>query len=117
MLSEFQKKIVEFQKLVDSISYKDWRFHVKQAARDIMYLQVGFVDEGEYWTGRKWLLSEHMTKSEVVQTAFKAVMTAEEHETREKFLYKDKAIFGPHYDVDFLSDVVGMDVVDARSHA
>lgn len=43
-----------------------------------------------------------MTKSEVVQTAFKAVLTAVEHETRETFLYRNKAIFGPHYNVDAL---------------
>ena len=43
-----------------------------------------------------------MTKSEVIQTAFKAVLTAMEHEVREKFHYKGKPIFGPHYHVDAL---------------
>lgn len=54
------------------------------------------------WVSRKWMLSAHMTKSEVVQTAFKAVMTAVEHETREQFIYKGAAIFGPHFNVDHL---------------
>lgn len=54
------------------------------------------------WKGRKWRLSSHMTKSEIVQTAFKAVMTAMEHETREKFTYRGATIFDPHYDVDRL---------------
>ncbi len=52
--------------------------------------------------GRKWFLSPHMTRSEVVQTAFKAVMAWEEHEVREKFQYRGKAVFGPHFDVDAL---------------
>lgn len=37
------------------------------------------------WTGRKWFLSFHMTETEVVSTAFKALMAAQEHEMREWF--------------------------------
>ena len=43
-----------------------------------------------------------MTKSEIVQTAFLAVLTAAEHEIRETFKYHDAAIFGPHFNVDRL---------------
>ena len=52
---------------------------------------------------RKWLLSEHMTPSEVVQTALKCVLTSLEHEARENFKYKGAPIFGPHFDVDDLA--------------
>jgi hypothetical protein len=66
------------------------------------------------WNGRKWFLSNHMTRSEVVQTAFKAVLTAEEHEAREHFKYRGQSIFDPHYDVDKLvelrSDVACLDL-------
>ncbi len=55
------------------------------------------------WRGRKWFLSLHMTKSEVVQTAFLAVMTAAEHEVREHFKFRGQSIFSPHYDVDQLA--------------
>jgi hypothetical protein len=51
-------------------------------------------------TGRKWMLSWHMTKSEIVQTCFLAVKTAVEHETRENFTYNDRAVFGPHIDIE-----------------
>jgi hypothetical protein len=61
--------------------------------------------EVETQHGRKWILSKHMTKSEVVTTAFKAVMTAEEHEIREKFRYGGRMIFGPHFNVDALHEV------------
>ncbi len=59
------------------------------------------------WKGRHWRLSEHMTDGELVQTAFKAIMTALEHEARERFTYKGKAIFGPHLDVDKLVEIAG----------
>lgn len=55
---------------------------------------------------RKWRLSKHMVKSEIVQTAFKLVLTSIEHEAREQFTYKGMPIFGPHYDVDVLVDVM-----------
>lgn len=54
------------------------------------------------WTSRKWLLSWHMTDGEVVQTAFKAVMTALEHEAREQFTYRGVTVFDPHYDIEKL---------------
>lgn len=93
--------------ILAQINYKDWKFWVGIDG-DRHYLQVHFttrdVDTGEVsqQNGRKWMLSEHMTKSEVVQTALKAVLTAEEHEARENFLYAGKRIFGPHIDVDAL---------------
>lgn len=74
------------------------------------YLQVKFRDrDGFVQFGRKWKVSEHMTKSELVQTAFKAVLTAQEHEIREQFLYKGRPIFSPHYDVDKLWELADPD--------
>lgn len=58
------------------------------------------------------MLSPNMTKSELVQTAMKAVLAAEEHEAREHFRYRGKCIFGPHIDVDGLLAVC--DDLDAR---
>lgn len=75
---------------------------------DRLYLQVkwkghdAITGERAFQTGRKWFLSNHMTNSEIVQTAFAAIMAVMEHETREFFKYKGKAIFCPHYDVDVL---------------
>ena len=54
------------------------------------------------WTGRKWFLSEHMTRSEVIQTVFLAVMTATEHEVRETFKYRGHAVYSPHFNVERL---------------
>lgn len=51
---------------------------------------------------RKWLLSPKMTKSEIVQTAFKCCITSMEHRTREHFKYRGRRVFGPHFDVDAL---------------
>ncbi|MFT3671328.1 hypothetical protein [Aestuariivirga sp.] len=54
------------------------------------------------WWGRKWYISPNMTDGEIVQTVFKALLTAVEHETREQFLFKGVAIFDPHIDLDKL---------------
>ena len=86
--------------VLSEVHYKDWRFYVAQSGGR-HYLQVRF--DGQH--GRKWLLSPHMTRSEVVATALKAVLTAEEHEAREEFTYLGEAVFGPHLDVDALYDV------------
>ena len=108
-----------YHDLLAAIRYKDWCFAVNEMESGWFYLQVVFqalnhetgVFEPQH--GRKWLLSPHMTKSELVQTAFKAVLTAEEHEARENFFYQGKPVFGPHLDVEALLEVVGRK--DARA--
>jgi len=52
---------------------------------------------------RKWLLSPHMTDSEIVSTVFKLCLTSYEHRARELFQYRGARIFGPHFDVDDLA--------------
>ena len=101
----------DFMSILEDIHHPGLTIEVIDAATHL-YLQVR-CDEGVCnvtgkplgWKGRKWLLSKHMTRGEVVQTAFKAVMTAMEHETREQFKYRGQAIFDPHYDVDRLAEL------------
>lgn len=86
--------------VVAQIRYKNWQFLI---APDESYLQVRFLtaDDGP-WSGRKWRLSKHMTRSEIVQTAFMAALACEEHECRETFKYREQAVFGPHFNVEAL---------------
>ncbi len=105
-----KKTLVDFVRIIDQVRFRDREFHVVEQSIGEVYLQISWVgpdtDSEEFaeLKSRKWKLSPFMTKSEVVQTAFKAVLTAEEHETREAFKYRDVAIFGPHFDVDDLAD-------------
>jgi len=62
--------------------------------------------------GRKWKWSQHMTKSEVVTTALKAVLQYEEQEAREKFKYKGLSIFDPNYSVDELWELWELRSID-----
>ncbi len=100
--------IQDIMMVIGEIRFQDWSFHVGVGEKNGFYLQARF----ESWdpfkkqkvpcTSRKWMLSEHMVKSEIVQTVLKCVLTALEHEAREAFTYKGRVIFGPHYDVDAL---------------
>lgn len=51
------------------------------------------------WKGRLWRLSQHMTDGEIVQTAFKAILTCLEHEARERFTFDGVTVFDPHFDI------------------
>ena len=93
------------------VEFPDYTFRVERSSAGCLYLQADYL-EADTITGnvetqftRRWLLSPEMVKSEVVATAFKCVLTSMEHRTREWFLYKGKAIYQPHYDVDELAAV------------
>ncbi|MBL8753337.1 MAG: nucleoside 2-deoxyribosyltransferase domain-containing protein [Planctomycetes bacterium] len=54
------------------------------------------------WHSRPWPITPLATASEVVQTALKAVLTWQEHEAREGFLYRGQPVFGPHHHLEGL---------------
>lgn len=94
----------EMARVLKDVTFRHWAFVlVKDGERAL--LQVRFAAGGEIQHGRKWLLSPHMTKSELEQTALMAVLAAQEHETREDFRYRGQPIFQPHYDVDALLEL------------
>lgn len=92
----------EIAKVVADIRYPGHEFQLLERGTDLA-LRVG---NGTMW-GRKWLLSQFMTRSEIVQTAFLALKTWTEHEMREQFLYKGRAVFGPHISVDEFYEIAG----------
>ena len=64
--------------------------------------------------GREWIISEHATASEIIQTALAAALHFEEHEVREAFKYRGQAVMGPHFDVD---DLVALAAVRGKAGA
>ena len=101
----------QIESILRRISYKDWEFMLVARSDETIYLQIAFsaqdnvTKEQTHWTGRKWLLSYHMTPSEIVLTALKAVLTAEEHEAREQFKLDGVAPFDPHMNVGKLLEL------------
>ena len=100
--------VIDYEAVLKDVVYKDWRFRVGGDGSD-RWLQATFESQDPRLpgttiehSGRKWRLSPWMTRSEVIRTALAAVLTAEEHEARERFQYLGRAVFGPHIDVDAL---------------
>lgn len=105
-LTAMRLGFVKVEEIVKQVKYKDWFFHVGWKP-GVIWLQVRWITDGGWQHGRKWLISEHATKSEVVQTCLKAVLTAEEHEARERLTYRDVKVFDAHFDVDWMVDQLG----------
>ena len=112
-----------FLDIVAEIEFRDWSFLVGEYedAPGHFYLVIEF-QEACIVTGvmqtqrsRKWMLSPHMTRSEIVQTAWLAVQTALMHEAREAFKWRDELVFGPHFDVEALHDLCAAKATDVRT--
>lgn len=54
------------------------------------------------WSGRPWPVSLDITNADLVQTAFKAVLTALEHEAREVFTFQGETVMQPHRNMDLV---------------
>jgi RNA binding exosome subunit len=96
---------------LSKIVFRDWQFHTGTMGSGF-YIQPSFMakdrntQEMKGHHGRKWYVSRYSTDSEVVQTAFKAIVTALEHEAREEFTFRGVAVFGPHFDLNGVVDAV-----------
>lgn len=108
-------------KIIKDIKYKDYTIMDKVGIDGRPYLQVDMgmttcagTGESTVMWGRKWYLSPHMTETEIVQTAFKAVLAAEEHEVREFFEYKGRKVFNPHFDVNDMIKLCDIGHLDGR---
>lgn len=114
----------EMQEIVGNIKYNEngWEIRLK-LDENHPYLQV-YCTEGVCnvtgktleWSARKWMLSPHMCRSEIVRTAYKAIEAAVLHEMNEKFTYKGECIFDPHFDVEELVDLRKNYALDTREH-
>lgn len=99
--------VAAMREFVDLCGFEDYMFTVTEGHGGI-HLQARYIDldivsgKAEVQHTRKWLLSPAMTRSEIVQTCFKLVMTSMEHRARESFTYRGKRVFGPHFDVEAL---------------
>lgn len=109
----------QIRELLSMVQYPGYSFDVVETG-NIVYLQARY-NEADIITGqvetqktRKWQLSEHMVKSEIVQTALKCVLTSAEHRVREHFKYRGQRIFGPHFDVDALYEIAKAKRLDYR---
>ncbi len=100
----------EAREIIGLVKFEDYRFEVIDCSGG-MFLRARY-READIVTGemaeqftRKWQLSRHMVRSELVQTAFKCVMTSMEHRAREHFTYRGARVFGPHFDVEALVEL------------
>jgi hypothetical protein len=104
---ETNETVDRVRELVDLCEFENYTFHV-YPDRDGVKIQATYPEECiqtgaiETQYTRKWLISPHATKSEIVNTLFKCCATSTEHRLREHFLYRGRRVYGPHYDVDEL---------------
>lgn len=86
-----------------------WYFQIEAERPDT------FTGEMGVGRGGKAYLSPHATQSELVQCAFRLLLSYVEHEARESFTWRGRRVFGPHIDVQAHWDVARR--IDARSQS
>lgn len=113
-LSEDQNWNQVFLEVLNEVSYKDgyglilvkdkkdpngrWFFQAECERLDSVTGDMGI------GRGGKFYLSPHMVKGEIVQAVFGLFLKYEEHECREFFHWKDRAVFGPHIQIEALHE-------------
>lgn len=74
----------------ETYSFMYWKFHDAEGLQEC----------------REWLIDlRKATPSDIVQTALRAAIDAQEHEVREQFRYKGKRIYGPHFNPESLVEL------------
>lgn len=101
----------EMRAVLADVRYREYEFVIGGGER--LYLQASYMDHDistntltRQFT-RKWYVSIHATRSELVQTVLKCCLASAEHRVREGFKYLDRSVYSPHYDVDALWELKG----------
>lgn len=116
---DIAKRLCELAILINNIECGSYEFCLRGGGNQL-YLQIQNEDtcnvtgEPYRWHGRKWILSYHMTDSEVVQTAWAAAKMAMEHELRETFKWEGECIYRPHFDIRALHEISRANRVEHR---
>lgn len=102
--------LAEVQAVLASVAFRDFAFIVTPVPEGYqLQLQAQEPDAHTgaqvLLHGRQWPISRFASKSEIVQTAFKAVVTWQEHEAREHFRFQGAQVFGPHFDIERLAEL------------
>lgn len=89
------------ESMMQSPYHKQYGWHM-QVCYDEADIETGKIETGkiERQESRRWFLSAQMTESEIVDTAFAAVMRSYDHVVQEHFTYKGKRVFSPHFTID-----------------
>lgn len=102
------------REVLDNIKVFDRRFEIRevQVLEDGIVNEHGFLvrvayEEADIYTGkvetqrsREWYVPGGSSESEVVHTAFAAVMRSYDHVVQEHFTYKGKRVYSPHFDIE-----------------
>jgi hypothetical protein len=108
------KTLQEIESILALVRYKPgWQLRVIEKTSDVVLCQWVFKaldvdDDGPNAVPtqqfcRKWFISLYSTDSEVIRTAYLAVVQAEMHEINEKFTYNGVRLFDPHTDLNDLA--------------
>jgi hypothetical protein len=102
--------VARINEILALVEFKAGRFSVEEIDGGFLIQlssEEADVEGGDrqLYAGRKWHISQSATESEIVQTAFKAVVTWQEHEARDQFTYKGARPFSPHFDVEGLVEL------------
>jgi hypothetical protein len=89
--------------IVADCQYKDWTIDVGSYGPSVYWIEVNFWrpdsvtgEMGPSQNMRRWPIESWRDSDYVINTIYKAIATAEEHEMRENFKYKGKPRFDPH---------------------
>lgn len=109
LVRELEGKLTleRLQKIIEKAEFKKLKFNCSESQNGFLIWVSGdencaYSSGKFYQEGRKWFIPSDAKRSFVIQTAFKAVATWQEHEAREHFKYKGARIYGPHFKVDEL---------------
>ncbi len=99
-----KKSLADFQDILSQIQFLDRKFTVQQKG-DGFLLQLSYIEKDIYTDkpsvqkSRKWYLTAFATESEIVDTAYAACVRSMRHVTKEHFLYQNRRVFSPHFDI------------------
>jgi hypothetical protein len=93
--------------IITQVKFKDYVLHLTEIPLRGILLQVRYMEPDIDMPGgppipqhgRKWFISPFSTETEIVRTAYKALLTSLEHQLGEHFTYVGDRVYSPHLSI------------------
>lgn len=98
--------IQQLRQILDQIQIFDRTFEAIHLKDEFLLFRVTYnepdIDTGviERQCSRWWPIADDATETDIVETAFLAVMRSYDHVVKEHFLYRGRRVYSPHFSIE-----------------
>ena len=118
-MTQSKKTCADITAIIDNIKFEDREFRLLEKGDGFLF-QVWYMEPDvetgkmERQMARKWYISPYATETEIIETVYAACQRSILHSLAERFTYKGRRIYSPHFHIEDRLEMCDRERYDRR---